>query len=77
MVVDGGIYSTNHYSSRWLTSLSTGTPDSPMCTGHGTVHYPVRATSADCWGLEQSTVEFTCHCGALDSPVAPDVTDYL
>jgi hypothetical protein len=25
-----GIYSPNHYSSRWLTLLSTGTPDSPM-----------------------------------------------
>jgi hypothetical protein len=26
-VVVGGIYSPNHYSSRWLTSLSMGTPD--------------------------------------------------
>jgi hypothetical protein len=27
MMVVGGIYSLNHYSSRWLSSLSTGTPD--------------------------------------------------
>jgi hypothetical protein len=26
----GGIYSPNHYSSRWLPGLSMGTPDSPV-----------------------------------------------
>jgi hypothetical protein len=30
MVVVGGIYSPNHYSSRWLCSLSTGTPDTAL-----------------------------------------------
>jgi hypothetical protein len=56
----GGIYSPNHYSScccRWHT-------------GHGTVHCPVRATSADCWGLERLTVEVLCLLAAMDSPVA-------
>jgi hypothetical protein len=37
MVVVGGIYSPNHYSSRWLSSLSTGTPDSPVCATSATV----------------------------------------
>jgi hypothetical protein len=45
-------------------------------TGHCIVHCPVHATSADHWGLEQLTVEFACPCGALDSPVRPDVADY-
>jgi hypothetical protein len=66
----GGIYIPNHYSSCWVSSLSAGTPDSPVCTEHVTVHCPVHATSADCWGLEQSTVDFACPCGAPDSPVA-------
>jgi hypothetical protein len=36
MVVVGGIYSPNHYSSLWLTALSMGTPDSPVV--HRTQH---------------------------------------
>jgi hypothetical protein len=32
----GGIYSPNHYSSRWLSSLSTGTSNSPVA--HRTLH---------------------------------------
>jgi hypothetical protein len=36
MEVVGGIYSPNQHSSRWLTSLSMGTPDSPMA--HRTQH---------------------------------------
>jgi hypothetical protein len=36
MVVVGGIYSPNHYSSHWLTSLSMGTLDSPVV--HRTLH---------------------------------------
>jgi hypothetical protein len=52
MEVVGGIYSPNHYSSHWLFCLSMGTPDSPVRTGDSTVHCPVRATSADRWGLE-------------------------
>jgi hypothetical protein len=70
MVMLGGIYSLNHYSSRWLCSLTTSTPDSPVRTGHCTVHYPAHATPADYWGLEQSTIDFACPCGAPDSPVA-------
>jgi hypothetical protein len=50
--VVGGIYSPNHYSSYWLFCLSMGTPDSPVRTEDSTVPCPVRATSADRWGLE-------------------------
>jgi hypothetical protein len=70
MVVAGDIYSPNHYSSRWLTSLSTGTLDSPVRTRHSTVHCPLSATLADRWGLELLTVEVVYLCGAPDSPVA-------
>jgi hypothetical protein len=66
------IYSPNHYSSYWLSSLSMATSDSPVHTRHYIVHCPVRATSAGHWGLEQSTVDFACHCGAPDSPVWPN-----
>jgi hypothetical protein len=66
MVVVGGIYSLNHYFSRWLFCLSTDTPDSLVRTRHCTVHSPVCATSADCWGLESLTIEFTYPCGATD-----------
>jgi hypothetical protein len=50
--------------------LSTVAPDSLVRTGHPTIHCLVPATLADCRGLEQSTVEFVCPCGAPDSPVA-------
>jgi hypothetical protein len=46
------------------------TSDSPVRIRHSTVHCPVRATSADRWGLELLTVEFVCTFGAPDSPVA-------
>jgi hypothetical protein len=36
MVVVGGIYSPNHYSSCWLTVLLMGTPDSSVV--HQTQH---------------------------------------
>jgi hypothetical protein len=42
MEVVGGIYSPNHYSSRycrWRTGQSDGAPDSPVV--HQTVHYLV------------------------------------
>jgi hypothetical protein len=42
------------------------------CTGHGTVHCPVRATSADRWGLERLTIEVLCPPAAPDSPVRSD-----
>jgi hypothetical protein len=53
------IYNSNHYSSRCRR----------WHTGHGTVHYPVRATSAARWGLERLTVEVLCPFAASDSPV--------
>jgi hypothetical protein len=40
------------------------------CTGHGTVHCPVLATSADRWGLERLTVEVPRPLVAPDSLVA-------
>jgi hypothetical protein len=43
MVVVGGIYSPNHYSSRWLAALLMGTPDSPV------VHRALHCTlSSEC-----------------------------
>jgi hypothetical protein len=44
----------NHSYSRWTESssfLSMGAPDSPVYTGHDTVHCLVPTTSADRWGL--------------------------
>jgi hypothetical protein len=69
MVVVGGIYSPNHYSSRccrWAQQTAR------WCTGHDTVHCPVRATSADRWGLERLTIEVLCPLAAPDSPVRSD-----
>jgi hypothetical protein len=57
MVVVGGIYSPNHYSScccRW-------------CTEQGTVHCSVCATSANRWGLERLTIEVFYLIAAPDS----------
>jgi hypothetical protein len=70
MVVVGGIYSPNHYSSRGLTSLSMDTPNSPTVHRTSTVHCPMSATSADRWGLELLTVEGLCPFAAPDSLVA-------
>jgi hypothetical protein len=36
----GGIYSPNHYSSRWLSSLSMGTPDTPLFIVWGVPRQP-------------------------------------
>jgi hypothetical protein len=44
--VVGGIYSLQPLPSRWLFLLAMGTPDSPVVHQTGTVHCPVRATSA-------------------------------
>jgi hypothetical protein len=44
-----------------IVVLSTGAPDSPVHTEHSTVHCLVPATSADRWGLVQSTVELADH----------------
>jgi hypothetical protein len=67
MVVVGGIYSPNHYSSRCYRRAY---PTVWWCTGHATVHCPVRATSADHWGFERLTVEVLCPLVTPDSPVA-------
>jgi hypothetical protein len=49
--VVGGIYSLQPLPSRWLFLLAMGTPDSPVVHRTGTVHYPVRATSARPLGI--------------------------
>jgi hypothetical protein len=44
----------NPIPSRWTESnsfLSTGTPESPVHTGQGTIQCLVPATSTDYWGL--------------------------
>jgi hypothetical protein len=55
--------------------MSMGTPDSPVVHRTLVVHCPVRATSADRWGLELLIVEVFCPFAAPDSPVYPDVAD--
>jgi hypothetical protein len=69
MVVVGGIYSSDHYSSRcyrWAHRTIR------WCTRHGTVHCRVIATSANRWALERLTVEVLCPLAAPDSPVCSD-----
>jgi hypothetical protein len=50
------------------------------CTGQGTVHCPVRATSARCLGLERLTVGTLCPLAAPDSLVphrtCPEHSDF-
>jgi hypothetical protein len=67
MVVVGGIYSPNHYSSRFCRWAHRTVR---WCTEHCTVHCPVSATSVDRWGLELLTVEVFYLLAAPDSPVA-------
>jgi hypothetical protein len=65
MVVVGGIYSPNHYSSRccqWTHRAVRWCTDSEQC--------PVSATSTDHWGWELLTVELFCPLTSSDSPVA-------
>jgi hypothetical protein len=74
MVVVGGIYSPNHYSSRccrWAHRTVR------WCTGHSTVHCPVSATSADRWGLELLIVEVFYLLVTPDSPVRLVIADCL
>jgi hypothetical protein len=60
----GGIYSPNHYSSRWLNSLSMGTSDSPVvhrtqpCSLSGACHVyrPLGFGAVDRW----SRLSFCC-----------------
>jgi hypothetical protein len=41
--------------------LSTGTPDSPVRTGHCTVHCPVPATSIVCWSRQLDSSTLVAH----------------
>jgi hypothetical protein len=72
MVVVGGIYSPNHYSSRccrWAHRTVR------WCTEHDIVHCTVCATLVDRWGLKLLTVEVFCPLVAPDSPVRSDFAD--
>jgi hypothetical protein len=84
MVVVGGIYSSNHYCSHWLTALSMGTPDTPVvhrtqhCSLSGACHvsWPLGFGAVDHWIL----LYFWCtgqSSGTPDSPVWSDVADCL
>jgi hypothetical protein len=44
--VVGGIYSPQPLPSRWQRLMAVGAPDSPVRHRTATVHYPVRAMSA-------------------------------
>jgi hypothetical protein len=70
MEVVGGIYSLQPLPSCWLSLLLMGH------TGHGTVHFPVRATSANHRGLEHLTIEVLCPLAAPDSSVRSDFCSY-
>jgi hypothetical protein len=63
MEVVGGIYSLQPLPSHWL-SMAHRTVW--WCTGHGTIHCPMRATPAARWGLERLTVEVLCLLAASD-----------
>jgi hypothetical protein len=66
----GGIYCPNHYSSRCCRWAHRTVQ---WCTGLGTVHCLVSATSADHWGLERLTIEVLCPlCGIGQSGDTPD-----
>jgi hypothetical protein len=69
MEVVGVFIASNHFlvvGCRWVHQTVR------WCTGHDTVHCPVRATSADHWGLERLTIEVLCPLVAPDSPVCSD-----
>jgi hypothetical protein len=78
MVVVGGIYCPNHYSSRWLTLLSMGTPDSPVVhrTQHCSLLSDARHVSRPL-GFGVVDVEGFCPFAASDSPVRSDIVDCL
>jgi hypothetical protein len=61
MVVVGGIYSPNHYSSRWLGFLSTGTPNSLVRTRHDTIQCSVPATSVARWSRPLDSPALVVH----------------
>jgi hypothetical protein len=69
MVVVGGIYSPNHYSSRCCQRAHR---IAQWCTENCTVRYPVPAMSAVRWGLERLTIEVLCPLATPDSPVRSD-----
>jgi hypothetical protein len=73
----------NPISRHWIESssfLSTGALDSLVRTVQGTVDCPMLATSANCWGLQQSSVGsdrcLTIRC-TPDSPVLQPEGAYL
>jgi hypothetical protein len=76
MVVVGGIYGLNHYSSRccrWHTGQFGGAPDSSVV--HRTWHCSLSGVChiSKPLGLERLTVEVLCLLAAPDSPVCSDI----
>jgi hypothetical protein len=74
----GGIYSLQPLSSRWLSLLVMGTPDSPVPHRAGTVHCPVRATSACAVGVwsRRPLEHLSCSCTG-QSDATPDMSGVL
>jgi hypothetical protein len=72
----GGIYSPTNILAVGC-SVCRWAHRTVLCAPDTTIHCPVCATSADCWGLELLSVEFVYPFGAPDSPVRPDVVDCL
>jgi hypothetical protein len=71
MEVVGGVFiASNHFLAVGWLCCRRAHRTVQWCTGHGTVHCPVRATSANHWGLELLTIEVLCPDAASDSPVA-------
>jgi hypothetical protein len=74
----GGIYSLKTLPSRWLFLLSMGTLDSPVVHRTGTVHCPVRATSARSlgFGAVDRWNPLSCSCTG-QSGATPDMSGVL
>jgi hypothetical protein len=74
----GDIYSLQPLPSRWLSLLAMGTPDSPVVHRTGTVHCPVRATSARSLGFgavdRWNPFSFSC---TGQSGATPDMSGML
>jgi hypothetical protein len=68
----GGIYSPQPLCSRWQRLLAMGAPDSPVRHRTGTVHCPVRATSArplGFWAVDRWSCLSSCCTGQSGAPL--------
>jgi hypothetical protein len=76
--VVGGIYSLQPLSSRWMSLLAMGTPDSPVVHRTCIVRYLVRATSARPlgFGADDRWSPLSCSCTG-QSGATPDMSGVL